>query len=59
MTNQININLELREQLDSITKEYEEHKQRAQQQTFELNNLGDEKAELKLQLIQLQDSTQE
>lgn len=57
LSQQINVNLELREQLQEANAQLALSEQQKELQVKEVNNLGEEKAELKLQLLQLQDSS--
>jgi DNA repair ATPase RecN len=59
LANQINVNLELREVLEKLAQRLEEMKTASRKQGAEINGLEDEKAELKLRLLQLQDSSNE
>lgn len=55
LANQINVNLELREQLDKFIEEVKSCKDKEQKQVQEINNLEDERAHFKLQLLQNHD----
>ena len=55
LSNQINVNLELRQQLDKFIEEVKVCKEKEKKQVQEIDNLEDERAHSKLQLLQNHD----
>ena len=57
LANQIEVNLELREQVDRYSEEIEQYRLREERNDCELVKFRDENADLKLQVFQMQDNS--
>ena len=57
LSNQIEVNLELREQIDRYSEEMEQYRMREERNECDLVKYRDENADLKLQVFQMQDNS--